>query len=100
MMKPDGRIGDLVKSGARVGKSADCRIRTHDSIVGPGHGHVVKLGAAESVLKPSSGDSAWLRRHGSTYVGAESRGLSSDSTPRVTHTTPTLKMKIWPLRWP
>jgi len=71
-MKPHHGIRGLVKSGDR-------RIETHGGASGS-IGHIVKPGAIDSEIKPSSAES-WvptrLRMRGSTYMGAESSGLLS-----------------------
>ena len=78
-MKPHHGIRGLVKSGGGNGKSGDRRIETHGGASGS-VGHIVKPGAIDSEIKPSSAES-WvptrLRMRGSTYMGAESSGLLS-----------------------
>ena len=78
-MKPHHGIRGLVKSGSGNGKSGDRRIETHGGASGS-VGHIVKPGAIDSEIKPSSAES-WvptrLRMRGSTYMGAESSGLLS-----------------------
>ena len=72
-MKPHHGIRGLVKSGSGNGKSGDRRIETHGGASGS-VGHIVKPGAIDSEIKPSSADSAkdaWIcvRGHRITLVG-------------------------------
>ena len=65
-MKPHHGIRGLVKSGGGNGKSGDRRIETHGGASGS-VGHIVKPGAIDSEIKPSSADSAkdaWIYVHG------------------------------------
>ncbi|KAG2595120.1 hypothetical protein PVAP13_5KG053601 [Panicum virgatum] len=56
-MKPHHGIRGLVKSGGGNSKSGDRRIETHGGASGS-IGHIVKPGAIDSEIKPSSADSA------------------------------------------